>query len=328
MSKAILGIDIAKAKFDIVLVRPDGRSTHRVFQNNQQGFEQVLAWLGQQNIVFAHACLEATGRYGQALAHFLYRAGYQVSVVNPARIKKYAASQLRRCKTDKADATIIADFCRTQSVRLWQPPDPAHHELQAMVRHLASLQTSRQQEANRLCEQQSSLTVMAALQEHLVFLAHQITTLKRDIQRFIEAHPHLKIQRDLLTSIVGFGQLTAARFLAEVHDIHAFETARQLAAYAGAVPAQYQSGSSIHKPAHLIKTGNAHLRNALYFPAIVAKLHNPIIRAFCQRLLDQGKPPKLVIAAAMRKLLHLAFGVLHHQQPFDPHYLAKLHPTS
>lgn len=322
MSIAVVGIDVSKAKLDGVLVLGEGKPKHRVFANHPLGFAHLLAWLQEQGVSQAQVCLEATGGYELAVAECLHTAGYRVSVVNPLQIKKYGQSQLRRNKTDKDDAALIADYCRTQSPRLWSPPRPDWLELQRMVRHLATLQTSLRQTLNRLSEVRTCQTVAALLRDQIALLKTQITTLTRAIHAFIAAHPLLKQQVDLLLSIKGIGSLTAARLLAEIPDIHAFDSARQLAAYGGTTPGQFQSGSSVRKPAHLSKTANGRLRDALYFPALVAMRHNPIIRVFCQRLLAQGKPPKLVIVAAMRKLLHLVFGVLKHQMPFDPVFLS------
>jgi transposase len=125
----------------------------------------------------------------------------------------------------------------------------------------------------------------------------------------------------LLLSIPGIGQLTAAKLLGEIRDVGSFEDARQLAAYAGVTPRNFLSGTSIHKKARISKMGNANLRKILYMPAISAKRFNPIVRAFCQRLLDAGLRPMQVIAAAMRKLLHLIFGILKSGKPFDPDFL-------
>jgi transposase len=103
-------------------------------------------------------------------------------------------------------------------------------------------------------------------------------------------------------------------------DITLFKNARAVAAYAGLTPQQFSSGSSVRKRTRLSKLGNANLRKALYFPAIVAKQHNPIVRAFCARLLAAGKTPMAVVGAAMRKLIHLVYGVLKTGKPFDPDY--------
>lgn len=100
------------------------------------------------------------------------------------------------------------------------------------------------------------------------------------------------------------------------------DSARQIAAYAGLSPRKHDSGTSVHKKPKLSKMGSYHLRKALYFPAISAWQHNPLVKSFCQRLLDKGKHKMLIVGAAMRKLLHIVFGVLKSQQPFDANFLS------
>jgi transposase len=270
-----------------------------------------------------HACLEATGYYGDDVAQFLHEAGYRVSVVNPARIKGYADSRLSRNKTDAADAALIADFCRTQQPEAWTPPPAEQRELQALVRHLENLTAMRQQEVNRRQAGIPSEMVLKTLDDHIAFLNQQIADLLRQIHDHIERHPHLRQQRDLLTSIPGIGDLTAYKLLAEIRDIAVFDNARQLAAFAGLTPRQHTSGSSVRGRTRLSKRGSSRLRAALYFPAIVAQRHNPILHPFAHRLLASGLSKLAVIAAVMRKLLHLVFGILKSGQPFDPLYLEK-----
>jgi len=265
--------------------------------------------------------MEATGQYGDGVAEYLYQHGQQVSVVNPARIKHYGNSQLRRNKTDKADAELIADFCESQNPALWSPPPAEFKDLQALVRRLEDLMTARQQEANRLQAGGTTASVIDDLNEHLAFLDQQILKIKNLIQEHIDNHPDLRRQRELLESIPGIGRLTAAKILGEVRSIQEFESARQLAAYAGLTPEHKRSGTSVHKKPRLSKKGNTNLRKALYMPAISAKHHNPIVAAFCKRLSESGLCPMEVIAAAMRKLLHIVFGVLKHGRPFEPNYL-------
>jgi transposase len=267
--------------------------------------------------------LEATGSYGDDLAQFLYDTGVTVSVVNPARIKAYADSRLSRNKTDAGDAALIADFCRSQQPDGWTPPPPEQRELQALVRHWQNLTQMKQQEVNRRQAGIPSQTVLQTLDAHIAFLDQQLTELQRQIHDHIDRYPHLRQQRDLLTSIPGIGDITAFKLLAEIRDIHAFTSAPQLAAFAGLTPRQHTSGSSVRGKTRLSKRGNPHLRTALYFPAIVAQRHNPILRAFAQRLLAAGKSKLAVIAAVMRKLLHLVYGILTSGQPFDPDFLTK-----
>ncbi|MET0650419.1 MAG: transposase [Pyrinomonadaceae bacterium] len=138
------------------------------------------------------------------------------------------------------------------------------------------------------------------------------------IRSHIDSHPGLREQRDLLLTIPGIGETTAAKLLAEIMDVKLYESARQLAAFAGLAPRLHESGSSVRKMAKLSKVGAPRLRKALYFPAISAIKHNPYIKDLGERLRKRGKCPMQVIGAAMRKLIHIAYGVLKSGRPFDP----------
>jgi transposase len=320
---AYLGIDVSKEKLDVVLLREGEPAQAGQFDNHAKGFHSLRHFLQKRKVQQLHVCLEATGYYGDAVATFLHQAGYTVSVVNPARIKGYAESRLSRTKTDATDAALIADFCRTQQPEAWTPPPPEQQELQALVRHLEHLTAIRQQEVNRRQAGIRSETVLNTLDNHIAFLNQQIADLLRQIHDHIQRHPHLRQQHQLLTSIPGIGDLTAYKLLAEIRDIGVFHNARQLAAFAGLTPRQHTSGSSVRGRTRLSKRGSSRLRSALYFPAIVAQRHNPIIRTFAQHLLSAGKSKLAVIAAVMRKLLHLVFGILKSGHPFDPDFLTK-----
>jgi transposase len=115
MTEPILGIDLAKFKFNVCLINPNGKLKHRVLPNTSTGFEQLLDWLSKQGVHRVHACLEATGTSGEAVSLFLHEAGHKVSVVNPAAIKAFAQSRLSRAKTDRVDAELIARFCLAQA---------------------------------------------------------------------------------------------------------------------------------------------------------------------------------------------------------------------
>lgn len=274
-----------------------------------------------------HACMEATGQYGEALAELLFKEGHSVSVVNPLRIKRYGQSKLHRTKTDKADAFLIAEFCAKEKPDLWKPLPPEVKQLRQLVRRLDDLQTTYQQERNRLASGVTASWVIEDLCDHITYLKQAIKSAIAAMQQLIDAFPELKHQQDLLRSIPGIGALTAARLLAEIGDITTFENAPQLAAFAGLNPKGERSGTSVFKKAHISKEGRAFLRYILYMPALVAIKRNPIIFAFCQRLEHNKRPKMVIVAAAMRKLLHLVFGVLKHQRLFDPLYLS-IHPAS
>ena len=143
-----------------------------------------------------------------------------------------------------------------------------------------------------------------------------------------DQHPDLKEQRELLESIPGFGPVTSANFIAEVGDINRFSSASQLAAYVGLTPRKEQSGTSVNKPGRLSKRGNTRLRTAFYMPALAAVRSNPFVIDLATRMEKRGISRMCIIGASMRKLVHLAFGVLKHRQPFDPKYLNNVLDTA
>ncbi len=318
MTLPVLGIDISKLKFDLCLSPDGGKFRHKVFSNSPTGFSELSAWLSKQKVERVHACMEATGTYGDALAAYLHEAGHLVSIVNPAAIKAYGQNHLSRTKTDKADATLIARFCAERRPPQWQPLPTEIRELQALVRRLDSLLEMRQMEANRREASTGAEAVTESLVGHLAFLDAEVARTEKLIRTHIGNHPRLQEQRDLLLSIPGIGDTTAAKLLSEILDVKLYESARRLAAFAGLAPRLHESGSSVKRKARLSKTGAPRLRKALYFPAIVAIKHNPQIRALGVRMRGRGKCPMEIIGAAMRKLVHIAYGVLKSGRPFNP----------
>ena len=321
MDIAWLGIDIAKRKFEVALLRPDGKWRSKSIANTPAGHAELLAWLRRQHEGPVHACLEATGTYGAAVAESLHDAGHRVSVINPAAIEAFGRSRLSRTKTDPTDARLIAQFCRTQEPPPWAPLPREVRELQALVRRLDALEGMRQQERNRLAADPGSAVVCASIQHLIDTLDEEMTALKGQIVDHFDAHPTLRQQRDLLTSIPGIGAATAAILLAEFGPMARFAHARQCAAFVGVVPRERRSGTSLRGKPVLSKLGSAAVRKALYYPALTALRCNPIVTALRDRLRLRGKHPMAIVGAAMRKLVHLAYGVLKTVKPFDPNFL-------
>lgn len=313
-----LGIDIAKAKFNVCLLQLNNKLKHKVFPNTEAGFEQLSSWLSTQGTEHVHACLEATGNYGEALSLYLHGHGHTVSVVNPAAVKAFAASRLSRTKTDRVDAELIARFCFAQQPPAWIPPAPEVRELQALVRRLEALIEMRVAEENRLSSGLTVPAVRTSVEEMLTHLKQQIARTEKLIRQHINKHPGLKQQSELLASIPGIAQTTAALLLAEVPNIKQYRSARQVAAFAGLVPRERQSGSSVRGRVRLSKIGNARLRRALYFPAITALRCSSFFQHWANGLRQRGKSKMSVIGAVMRKLIHIAYGVLKSGLPFDP----------
>ena len=310
-----LGIDISKTSFHVEL-SINNKLQHRRFANRKEGFAELCVWLAKHKAGPVHACLEATGPYSEAVALYLHEQGHTVSIVNPTQIKAFGQSELLRNKDERPDAGLIRRFCEKQQPTAWQPP-PAHfRELQALTRHLENLLETRQQQVNRL-EGTTTKAVLKSLRQLVAHVEAEIKRTEQQIDDHIDRHPDLKQQCQLLESIPGIGKRTATKLLAEIEDISRYKSARQVAAYAGLTPRNSRSGTW-RGPTRLSKTGNARVRKALFLPAMVAKRHNPVVRSFCQRLAGYGKNKMQLVGAAMRKLIHIAFGVLKSGKAFDP----------
>ena len=193
-----VGIDVSKNTLDAALLKAAGKPRHKVFANTAAGHAQLLSWLQENGVQAGHACLEATGTWADAIALALHAAGHKVSLVNPALIRAFGQSQLKRTKTDKADAQLIARFCQMHQPPAWTPPAPELRELQALVRRLESLEEMHLMEENRLASGVECGAVQASLQEHLVYLQQQIDKTRQHIKDHIDRHPDLKEKANLL----------------------------------------------------------------------------------------------------------------------------------
>jgi transposase len=314
---SILGIDISKADFHAHLLSDRGEA-RKSFPNSSAGFQQLDRWLRNRKVVQVHACLEATGSLWDALALHLFESGHIVSVVNPVRTKAYAQSELLRAKTDVIDAAMIARFCQAQRPAAWVPPSPEIRKLQGLARHLNHLKDARAEELTRQQTPGLMPEVRESITTLITALDEQIKNVEKLIDEHFDDHPNLGRKRDLLESIPGIAQTTAVSILTELPDIHQFTSGKQVAAYAGLSPRIFTSGSSVRGGPRLCKTGNARLRKALYWPAIVAMRCNAPLQLLAQRLNQAGKHKMKIIGALMRKLLVLAYGVLKSGEPFDP----------
>jgi transposase len=313
----ILGLDVSKDDVHAALLIGE-RTWSKTFPNSRRGVIQIAAWLKNRKVERVHACMESTGGYEEVLAQGLHERGHIVSIMNPSQIKAFAKSELLRTKTDAVDAALIARFCRSHNPEPWNPPAPEIRALQALVRRFESLQDMVGTERNRL-EHASSAAVGRSIKELIVYLEGEIKRVESEISDLFDQHPGLRAQRDLLVSIPGIAQTTAARILGEMPEITEYRSSKCVAAFAGLSPYLYQSGR-LRGRTRISKAGNSRLRKALYFPAMSSVRCNPLTGALYKRLIAAGKPKMVALIAVMRKLLVLAYGVLKSRQPFDPAY--------
>jgi len=325
-----LGIDVSKAKVDCCVFAEglNGKKKTKVFANIDSGFNSLVAWLLKLNLELKQTIvvLEATSIYHESLAYYLYDQGLQVCIVNPARVRRFAEGLSILNKTDQIDSEVLARFAALAEPDLWQPPSPKIRLIKALMARREVLLTDLQRELNRQEKALSTLTpeaVLKSIDSSITFIRREIAKLDEEIKDHIDHDPDLKGDLDLLTSIPAVGERTGLLMLGLLHS-HEFQRASQVAAYVGLVPVQRQSGSSVRGRSTLSKAGSGKVRAGLYMATVVAIRYNPHIKAMYERLLQNGKSKMSAICAAMRKLVHLCFGVLKHQMPYQADYQAKL----
>lgn len=315
------GIEVSAEQLIVALQREGKRRGLKSFPNTAAGHQALVGHLSCPGRT-VRAALESTGLYGLDLALALQRAGIGVMVANPRAVRHFAQALMQRSKNDRLDAWVLLEFAARMPFQAWQPPSTPALQLHALARRLQALTEMQTAEKSRRDALQATDTTPAALRRDLErSLRSQRRALARlsaEAGKIIQQDPGLKLRFDLLVSAHGSIAATSAiQILAELAVLSPDFQVRQWVAYAGLDPRECTSGSSVHKKVRISKAGNAHLRRALFMPALVAVRHQPHLRAFYQHLLAQGKPKMVALTAVMRKLLHAIYGMFKHQQPFD-----------
>jgi transposase len=325
-----LGLDVAKLKIDICLLSVAEKKRVLTIPNSTDGFDQLLNWLDGLDLSNIHACLEPTGTYSRGIAFFLFDAGISVSLVNSFAVLNHGRSKQFRSKNDRIDAYLLADYGLKHQPPVWMPPTQTRQHLQEMQHRLDCIDEAIRQEENRLEANVECKLVREDIEENLGRLYVSKKKFVKELKKLTQTDERLSANFTILKSIIGLGDASAIRLLSVIH-FEEFKSGRQVGCYAGLSPREHESGTSVYRRCAISKVGNAEVRAALYFPAMVAMQHNPQMRDFSQRLREKGKAPKVVICAVMRKLLSLAHSLIRKQQMYDPAYcnsLAKALPLT
>jgi len=303
-----VGNDISKDWID-VLVLSDAECHHRRFRNDARGILELLRWvLSFGEIVWFG--MESTGGYELDLAVSALDAGLQVCVANPRRIREFARSMGYLNKTDRADAKAIAEFMKRVGGTVWRLSDPHIRELTLLHRHRSFLIGQLGRTRNRL-EHAKTLPelVLTQLQEEARTYHQRIAEVEDACRMLVEANESLRLDDQALQKISGVGPATATLILAEAGDVEDYPDAISYAASSGLHPVRRESGKWKGRTS-ISKCGNSRLRAGLFLAASVASRHNPVLKAFRERLLQRGKTKMQVLIACMRKLLMICYGVL------------------
>ncbi len=314
-----VGIDVAKDELVVAGCDAAERfSLEASYPNTKPGIARLLKRLrplGELRI-----CLEPTSSYHLAALVALLKLPGRVSVVNPAAARQYARATMRRGKTDRTDARVLARYGLHCDPAEYCPPSTAALKLRSITRLRETLVVQRTAMSNRRHAAKRAgapRCVQSSIDAELKFLRTQLERLAQAGGKLIRADQQLATVYALLLSVKGIGEESALQILGELACLPPDMLKEQWVAVAGLDPRPSDSGqtSGLRR---ISRQGNVHLRRALFMPALVAANHGPGTRDYYQHLLVRGKKPMQALVAMMRKLLHAIWGMLHTQQPFAP----------
>jgi transposase len=303
-----VGIDVAKAQLD-VYASPAGEAWR--VANDEAGIAGLVSRLETSSP--AAVVLEATGGLESSLTGALLSAGLPVHVVNPRQVRDFARATGRLAKTDAIDARILAQFAEAIRPELRLLPDEETRALRALVERRRQLLEMLTAEKNR--RYRASRSVRRSLEANIDWLQGLISELDDELDSTIRSSPAWREKEDLLRSVPGIGPVLSSVLLAHLPELGRVDR-KQIAALVGVAPFNHDSGTLRGK--RTVWGGRARVRSALYMGALVASRHNPVVRAFYQRLLAAGKPKKLALTACMRKLLGVLNAMLRSGKAWQP----------
>lgn len=306
----IVGIDVSKDKIDAAIV---AASAHRSFGTSEQEQQQMLAWLGDNEV--EKAVMEATGGYERPWAKLLLEAGIEVRIVDPRRVRHYAQAAGQQAKNDRLDAEVIALFGETFAGEAGQLHDEDASELDQLVSGRARLKAIAWQLAT-WSEHAPPPEIAEAYQAVTALLEQQVERLDKTITGKIGQTERLADRAAIIESVPGLGAGSAAGLIAWLPELGLVDN-KAIAALVGVAP--YDNDSGKHRGPRSIRGGRAKLRQLLYLPTVgAATRHNPVIKAYYQRMIDNGKPPKVALIACMRKLIVILNTMIARGEKWDP----------
>lgn len=326
-----LGIDVASDSLEVRLATRYARSgchfgQKRRFSNSPKGFKHLLEWVDATSAEGTDLwfIMEATGRYYESLAWFLYQEGRQVCVLVPHRAKHYAKSLPQASKTDVIDARKLARYGVERTPRKWAPADPQLREIKHLLRERAALKKDLTRITNRMhAARQSwqhpegSFRRWGAQQEQL---QDHINQIEAELWERLQQRPRLYQPITRIAQVKGLGWLTVLIVVAETNGFAVINNRQQLASFAGLDVVLDESGN--HRGATKIsKQGSSYIRGALYMPVLSVIQHNRALKAFYERIADKNQDHEQVaVVAVMRKVLLLIYSLWKSGQEYDPQF--------
>ncbi len=313
-----VGLDISKDTIDVGYFI-EGKAIHFKIENNTLGFKKLIRKLPDNSKVV----MEATGVYYLKCSHALVEKGIYVSVENPLRIKRFSQMNLRRSKTDKKDALLIAKYGEVHTPEHWKVPTTNQLRAQQLLSAIdlqVKLTTQIKNQIHAFSNSGlSDRSLMKVLNKELDILTKNKEKFEAELLKVIKID--FPEEFELLNSIPSIGETTSALILTKIGDCSTFDTSKQLASFFGITPSESFSGTSVHSRGGISKMGSSRIRRQLYMCSLSAICYNELVRPMYLRMCEKGKHKKVILVAIMNKLVRQMFAVLKSRKPYDPNFI-------
>ncbi len=316
------GIDVSKETLDIAFLDAGGKWRWHKVANDEKGFRQLVRLIPAGSSV----TMEASGPYYVRLARFLHGNGWDVRVANPLSVKRFSQMNLNRAKTDRKDAQVIARYAAMEKEKPWAPSGRATNRMQQNITALESVSKQLTMNKNQLGAFRATGDTCPAVLKALGALVATLSRTKAALEKQLAAMANESYgdTMKLLRSIPGIGPKTAAMLTVVTDNFQKFVHYKQLIAYVGFSPRIYESGTSVRGKSHICKMGKGQVRKVLYMCSWSAKKYNRGCREMYDRLLEKGKPERVIKVALANKLLKMAFAVATKKEFYAENYQPKI----
>ncbi len=307
MDKIYAGIDVAKATLEVAITN---QKEIKSFANDESGIWQIISYLKKSRP--ALTVMEATGGLEKLLAASLVEAALPVVVINPRQVRDFAKAKGKLAKTDSIDAWVLAEFASQIQPEIRPLTDKQTEEIKALLARRGQLKEMITMENNRLWS--ADIKVIPSIEEHLNWLKQELKDWDNDLGDKIKQSPIWKEKDDLLKSVPGVGKVLSMTLLGALPELGQLNR-KQIAALVGVAPFNRDSGR--YRGKRSIKGGRSKVRSALYMATLVATRFNPMVKAYYEHLLKQGKMKKVALVACMRKLLTILNAMVRDHRPWQ-----------
>lgn len=320
--KIVVGVDVAKDTLAVSIF--NGLSHEYVLIDyTQRAINKELIKRFKDFKTSVIFVMEATGIYHSRLAEWLYSAGFDIAIINPLIIKRYAQMKMTRVKTDKSDCTIIAEYGYKEELSLFTPKSKetvAIGNILKIIEDFSHQKSITESQKHALMHQVNyPKEIVAVYDKHIRFIIKEIAMLKKKMELLLKEH--FTKEYILLSSIKGVGLMTSAMIVSVFDSFKNFENAKQASSFVGIAPVPYESGISVKRRGSISKQGSPLARKLLFMATLSGMQFNELLKTYYTRLVEDGKSKKQAIIAVAHKLLRIAFGVLKHNEPFSINYI-------